>query len=236
MYAVYQWLCLTKDNQTSNLLTSSPSHILNAMCSEKHRYHLSHVLIHTMICSTFFFRKQFLLGHCARNVVNTSQWQLQIQKCFEFQLFWGMWCHVAGQGAPDVCKVCSAFSGSSSPRWKPMQDKKYVLHRWVVDGWSVWQANRRRCWDRLCSAGMERRSKHWRKANKQRTLKEACQPPNTCINGTYTIHILSYMTVPPWLLDPEMKAIHSLQMSQLLFHQHGIYYIAENQPCCMCIW
>ena len=43
------------------------------------------------------------------------------------------------------------------------------------------------------------------------------------------MHILSYMTVPPWLLDPEMKAIHSFHMSQLLFHQHGIYYIAEDQ-------
>lgn len=140
-----------------------------------------------------------------------------------------MWCHVAGQGAPDICKVWSAFFGSSSLRWKPMQDKKFVLHRWIVDGWLVWQANRQRYWDRFCSAGMERRSKCWRKANKHRTLKEACQPPNTCINRTYTIHILSYMTVPPWLLDPEMKAIHSFQMSQIFFHQHGIYYIAEDQ-------
>lgn len=65
----------------------------------------------------------------------------------------GMWCHVAGQGATDIWKVCSTFSGSISLRWKPTQNKKRVLHRWVVDGWSEWQANRGRCWERPCSTG-----------------------------------------------------------------------------------
>lgn len=68
-----------------------------------------------------------------------------------------------------------------------------------------------------------------RKANKHWPLNQACQPPNTHINHTYTMHIFFTWLFLLWLPDPEMKAIQSFQMSQIIFHQCGLHYTAEDQ-------
>jgi hypothetical protein len=50
------------------------------------------------------------------------------------------------------------------------------------------------CWSLLSKRTMMQSPENVQ--NKHRPLKQACQPPNACINRTYTMHILSYMAVP----------------------------------------